>query len=122
MAARRKTRSAKGAVRRPARKTLAKLENELPGTLAEFSRRVRRELTNLERKVEKAAAPTRRKVARALRDAAHALGRYEAEGEKQWNRLTGQARREALSVLRKLEKAVAPARGRRPARKKAATG
>jgi hypothetical protein len=118
MAARKKT-TAKGTRGRPARQTLAKLESELPRTLAEFSKRVRKELTGLEVRVEKAAAPTRREIARVLRQASHALGRYEAEGEKQWKRLTGQARREALSVLRRLEKAVAPPR-RRVARKKTA--
>lgn len=111
MAARRKTRSQPKGV---AGKTLARLEDELPDSLAEFSRRVRRELTSLERKIEKAAAPKRRRIARALRDAAHTLGRYEAEGEKRWRRLTDQARREAVMALRKLERAVAP-QGRSPA-------
>lgn len=117
MAARRKKRSA---TKGTAGKTLARLESELPDTLAEFSRRVRKELGSLERKVEKAAAPRRRQIARALREAAHTLGRYEAEGEKRWNRLTTQARREALSVLRKLEKAVAPPARKKASRKKAA--
>jgi hypothetical protein len=108
MAARRKTRSATGA----RREALARLESELPRTLDEFSQRVRKQLTSLERRVEKAAAPARRQIARALRDASHALGRYEAEGEKRWKQLTGRARREALSVLQRLEKALKPpARG-----------
>jgi len=121
MAARKKT----AAVRRPTRRkeALARIESELPPTLKDFSRRVHRELTVLENRVEKAAAPARREIARVLRQASHALGRYEAEGERQWKRLTGQARREALAVLHKLEKVIeeprarAAAAGRTAARK-----
>ena len=38
-----------------------------------------------------------------LRDASHRLGRFEAEGERRWKNLTGEARREALQLLRRLE-------------------
>lgn len=112
MAARRKGSAVRKRTPGKARQALARLEDELPPTLAEFSHRVQRKLTALERKVEKAAAPTRRRIARALRDASRALGRYEAEGEQRWRRLTGPARREAIAMLRKLEKTLAEPRRR----------
>jgi hypothetical protein len=45
-----------------------------------------------------------------LRDASHRLGRFEAEGERRWKDLTGEARREALQLLRRLEKTLEPRR------------
>jgi hypothetical protein len=46
---------------------------------------------------------------RLLREASHELGRLEGRGEKAWQRLTVPYRRRAVAMLKKLEKAVAPA-------------
>jgi len=87
---------------------LGRLERELPPTLRQFSRRVRTGLTRLEREIVNARSLARGEATRLLRDASQALGRYEAYGERQWRRLTTPARREALRILRRLEKALAP--------------
>ena len=89
--------------------------DELPPTLRQFSRRVRTGLTRLEREIVNARTVARGEATRLLREASQALGRYEAYGERQWRRLTTPARREALHILRRLEKALAP----RPAAKRA---
>ncbi len=98
---------------------LKKLEPELPANLQEYSRQVRRELVKLERQIETAQRDARRGWTRLLRDVSHQLGRLEAEGEKRWKKQTYPARREAVKVLKRLEKAIEPPR-RRPARKKKA--
>jgi len=89
-----------------------RLERELPPRLRDFSRRARRGLSSLERDIEKAEARTRRGAARLLREASHALGRFEAEGERRWRKLSAPARREAVRLLRRLERrfenAIAP--------------
>ena len=98
-------------VKRGLRKGVARVERlseDLPSTLDEYSSRMHKQLTLLEREVERAEARARREIARVLRQASHRLGRFEAEGEKQWNRLTAQARREALGLLRQLEKRLTP--------------
>jgi hypothetical protein len=87
-----------------ARKALKQMQSELPATLDQFSKRVRMGLTRLERTVEKAEVRYRRQAARMLRDASHRLGRFEAEGERRWKKLTSEARREALSLLRRMER------------------
>lgn len=114
MAARRKVSKARGRVARKtirrAQAGLQRLEDELPATLAEFSKRVQRGLGSLERRIDRVELRTRRQAARLLREASHQLGRYEAEGERRWKRLTGQARRDALRLLHRLEKALEPAR------------
>jgi hypothetical protein len=117
----RKKASKKVAQRKTARTTmranLKRLEDELPPTLREFARGVRLRLTRLEREIHKADVARRRRWTKLLRDASHQLGRYEAQGERQWKKLTRQARQEAVSVLQRLERAVAPPK---PKRKKAA--
>jgi len=85
-----------------------KLSDDLPATLDEFSRRVTRQLTRLEHEVERAETRARREIARVLRQASHRLGRFEAEGERRWDQLTAQARKEALTMLNKLEKRIEP--------------
>jgi len=48
------------------------------------------------------------------------LGQFEAAGEKHWKKLTDAPRRDAVRLLRKLEKAIEPSKGKKaPARKKA---
>jgi hypothetical protein len=100
---------------RRAARTLARIEGELPPTLGQFERRVRRGLEGLERRIERAEARTRRQLARLLREASHTLGRYEAAGEARWRKLTSQARRDALRVLRNLEAQLEPAGARQAA-------
>lgn len=89
-----------------AKQALREMGSELPATLDEFSKRVRAKLGKLERSVEKAEARYRREAAKVLRHASHQLGRFEAEGERRWKKLTAEARKEALQVLRRMEKAL----------------
>jgi hypothetical protein len=125
-AARKKT-VAKKAGRKKTAKTAARkrsgaasrLEQEFPPTLGDFSRRLRRQLNALERNIEKTEWRYRRQATRALRDASHRLGKFEAMGDRAWKRLTGQARREVLGVLRRVEKALEDPQPR-PRPKKAA--
>ena len=117
MAQRKKTTTRKKTTRKKARRkssALARLEEEMPRTLKELSREARRNLTRLERDLEKAGAQTRRRLARLIRDGSHRLGQLEARGEREWRKLGRKARLEAVSVLKRMEKAVAP----KPARKK----
>src|SRR3990172_5024392 len=99
--ARRKTRAS-------LQRSIARMEGELPRTLAQFSRRMQARLGDLEKRLEKAGAVYRRRGTRLLREASHRLGRFEAEGELRWKRLTARARREALHVLRRLERELGP--------------
>lgn len=96
---------------------LDQLEHELPENLAEFSHRMRRRLTQLERQLEHARDAYARRSTRVLRSASLQLGRFEAMGEKHWKRLTNEARRDAVKVLRQLEKAIEPPK---PVRRKTA--
>jgi hypothetical protein len=80
---------------------------------------VRARLRQLEARIGKAGALYRARWARLLRDASHQLGRFEAEGEARWRRLTALARRDAVKILKRLEKEVAPPRPRRRAKARA---
>ena len=109
--------------REPSSRT-ARTEQEFPQTLRDFSRRLRRQLNALERNIEKTEWRYRRQATRALRDASHRLGKFEAMGERAWRKLTAQARREVLGVLRRVEKAIEgpeapPAKATRPSARKA---
>ena len=97
--------------------TVARIESNLPRTLREYSRSVQRELSRIERDVEKVTATTRKNGIKLLREASHELGRLEQQGERAWLRLSLPYRRRAVSLLKQLEKAVAPAKA---TRKKAA--
>ena len=77
-------------------------------------------LGRLERQIETARRDARRRWTRVLRDVSHQLGRLEANREKQWRRLTLQARRDAAKALRRLERAIEPPRPRRKAKARAA--
>ena len=124
MAAGRKT-----ARRRPARRASAKaltsdLTQELPSRLSDFTKRTRSLLGTLEKDVVKAQASYRRVAARLLREASVELGKFETRGEREWRKLSQVARRNALSMLRRLEKVVgsskAKGRGRGAGATKAA--
>lgn len=108
--ARKKKKTSRGAV--------ARFEGELPKTLREYSRNVRKELTRIERDVEKVTAATRKRGIKLFREASYELGKLEQQGEKAWTRLTNPYRRKAVSLLKQLEKAVAPA-GKKATKKKA---
>jgi hypothetical protein len=113
MAGRKTTGAARSGTRSRARAEATRSVRAMPTTLDELSRRVQQELSTLERRIVEAAAPARRELARALRQASHRLGRLEATGRGRWQRLTGDARRQAAALLRRVEKAVgAPARRR----------
>jgi hypothetical protein len=110
----RKKTSAKSAIRR--------FEEEvLPADLRAYSRRVRRGLSRVEREIEKSQRDARRRWTRLLRDVSHQLGRIEAQGEKRWNQRTTQARRDAVKLLKKLERAIEPPKKRPATRKKVAS-
>jgi hypothetical protein len=89
-------------------RSIARIEGELPPTLAQFSRRIRVGLGDLEKRLERAGAVYRRRGTRLLREASHQLGRFEAEGELRWRRLTARARREASQLLHRLERELGP--------------
>jgi DNA anti-recombination protein RmuC len=97
----------------------ARLEAELPTSLAEFVRQVTTRLNRLEKQLDKAEGRYRREWTRTLKTVSRQLGRFEAAGEKRWKKLTDAPRRDAVRVLRKLEKAIEPSKGRTTRRKKA---
>src|SRR5262249_11020845 len=101
-----------------ARSALARLEAELPPNLRDFSRQVQRGLSRLEKQIESAQRDARRRWARLLRDVSHQLGGLEGRGEQRWRQQSLQARREAVRLLQRLQKAIEPPRG--PARSAAA--
>jgi hypothetical protein len=79
-------------------------------------------LGELEARIEKAGTAYRRRWTRLLREASHQLGRFEAEGELRWRRLTARARRDAVQLLRRLEREIGhDGRQRKAARRKGAT-
>jgi len=99
---------------------LEQLEADLPPNLRDFSRRVRRGLVQLEKRIEKDGRDARRRGVRMLREASHQLGQLEAQGEREWKRQTQRARRAAVSLLRRLERAIQPPRKKRPRKKRTA--
>ena len=106
---------------RRAQQALARIEGDLPPNLADFSRRVRRGLTRLERQIETARADTLRRSTRVLREVSRQLGRLEAPGQKRWKKLSTQARKDAVRLLRRLEKAIEPPKPRPRVASKAGT-
>ena len=99
-------RAARGALARrkeQAVRAFGRLEGELPPSLKQFSRRVRKGLESLERRIDRAEARARREIAGLLREASHLLGRFEAEGDRRWRRLTALAQRDALEILHRIE-------------------
>jgi hypothetical protein len=124
MAARKKTARKSAAKKKTTRKkkrpnVRARIEAELPKSLTEFVRQVNTRLNRLEKQLEKAEGRYRREWTRTLKNVSRQLGRFEAEGEKRWNKLTAGPRRDAVRLLRKLEKAIEPSKARPASRKKA---
>ena len=81
---------------------------ELPPTLRAYASEVRKRLDALERELARAQVDVRRQAARVLREASQQLGKLEAEGEAGWRRLAAPYRKELVTLLRRLEKALAP--------------
>lgn len=113
--AKKKTGTRKAA--RSSKSALGRLEAELPKSLRDYVKRVERGFSGIEKTIEKAGAGAQKRALRAVRDAGKQLGRLEDRGEAAWARLTVAARKEAVSLLDRLEAAIAPPK---PARKKKA--
>lgn len=97
-----------------AKKTSALGPIEVPERLEEFLKSAQKRLDELERDVYRAGAKVRRNGVRVLREVSHELGKIEQRGEAEWRRLRAHYAREAVKILQRIEKAVAP-----PARKRA---
>jgi len=96
-----------------------RIEEELPPELRQYAKRMRQGLSRLEKQLASAQEGARRRWAHLLREASHQLGRIEALGEREWRKRTTQARRDAVKLLRRLEKAIEPRSAARPRRKPA---
>ncbi len=99
---------------------LDRLERELPPTLQDYSRRVRSQLGKLEREIYRTQARYRRQAVQLLREGSHRLGGLEALGERGWRNLSRRARKEILTVLRRLEHVVETAGTQKPKRRQKA--
>jgi hypothetical protein len=86
---------------------------ELPARLQDFTKQIRTLLGKLEKEVTKAQTTYRRRAARLLREASVELGKFETRGESEWRKLSSTARRNALTILKRLEKFVGPAKSAR---------
>jgi hypothetical protein len=104
---------------RRAKGRFAQFEAQLPTTLREFAGDLHKRLDRLEREAAKAQVEARRRAARLLREASHQLGRLEVGGEAAWRKLGAAYQKDLIALLGRLEKALAPARRRRQARRKA---
>jgi hypothetical protein len=112
---RKKRTTRSGAARGRLSAAMGRIESELPPTLRDYSRQMRKRLDRLERDLTRAQAGMRRRAARLLREASHQLGRLEVGGEAGWRRLASPYRKRLVELMRRLEKAVAPAGARRRA-------
>ena len=115
-AAKKKAAKRKTAKRKTATGALARIEAELPKTLRGYVQEIEKRLNRLEKDIEKAGASARRSSAKLLRDASRRIGALEQQGEAALRRVP--YRREAIALMHKLEKSVAPAR--KSTKKKAA--
>jgi hypothetical protein len=102
-----------------ARSAIARIEAELPASLRDYVKQVEGQLNRLEKRIEKAGASARKQATRLLRDASKQVGSLEARGEAAWGRLTAPYRKEAVSLLDRLEAAIEPAAPAKPRRKRA---
>jgi hypothetical protein len=103
-AARRRTSRSRGR----GRKAFIRIEEQLPPTLREYAAEIRKRLDRLEREIARARVEARRRAARVLRDASQQLGRLEVGGEAGWRRLGASYQKDLISLLRRLEKTLAP--------------
>jgi hypothetical protein len=102
-----------------AESTVQRLEAELPPNLGQYVRRMRKDLARLEKQLVSAQEGARKRWAHLLREASHQLGRVEALGEREWRKRTTRVRRDAVKLLRRLEKAIEPRSVAAPSRKRA---
>jgi hypothetical protein len=103
-----------------ARSAIARIEAELPASLRDYVGQVEGQLNRLEKRIEKAGASARKQATRLLREASKQVGSLEARGEAAWSRLTAPYRKEAVTLLDRLEAAIAPpATSPKPRRKRA---
>jgi len=107
------------ALRGKVKSRVQRIEEELPPELRQYAKRMRQGLSRLEKQIASAQEGARRRWAHLLRQASHQLGRVEALGEREWRKRTHQARRDAVKLLRRLEKAIEPRSVARPRRKPA---
>lgn len=105
---------------------IARIEQELPKTLRDFGKQVRKNLNQLERDIERAIPAARKRTARLIREASHELGRIEERGEAAWRKRVSKVGRdahkmtkEARGLMRRLERAAAPAKQKKKAARKA---
>lgn len=86
---------------------------DFPQSLDQFSRQIRKNLTSLEKQMNKAGKEYRRSTISLFREVSHQLGHFEALGERRWKKLTNNARKDVAKLLRRLEKVIEPAKGRK---------
>ena len=121
MAAARKTTRKKTTRKKAGRKSaLDLLEESLPKDLRSYAHRMRLNLARIEKQIDTARKERRRQFVRMLKEASHRLGRLEAEGEKRFRQQTTQARKDAVKLLHRIERAIEPKPRKKAARKKAA--
>ena len=101
-AAKKKTARKKKAARRS---TIDLVGSELPKSLKAFGRQCRRDLSSIEKQIEIAGKDTRRSLTRIVRDVSHQLGTLEARGEREWRKLSRNAKRDIERVVRRVRKA-----------------
>lgn len=87
------------------RSTIDLVGSELPKSLKAFGRQCRRDLLAIEKQIEIAGKDTRRSLTRIVRDASHQLGTLEARGEREWRKLSRNAKRDIERVVRRVQKA-----------------
>jgi hypothetical protein len=87
------------------RSTIGLVGSELPKSLKAFGRQCRRDLSAIEKQIEIAGKDTRRSLTRIVRDASHQLGTLEARGEREWRKLSRNAKRDIERVIGRVKKA-----------------
>jgi hypothetical protein len=87
------------------RSTIDFVGSELPKSLKAFGRQCRRDLSAIEKQIEIAGKDTRRSLTRVVRDVSHQLGTLEARGEREWRKLSRNAKRDIERVVRRVRKA-----------------
>ena len=87
------------------RSTIDLVGSELPKSLKAFGRQCRRDLSAIEKQIQIAGKDTRRSLTRIVRDVSHQLGTLEARGEREWRKLSRNAKRDIERVIRRVRKA-----------------
>jgi hypothetical protein len=101
-----------------ARSAISRIEAELPVSLRDYVGEVEAQLNRLEKRIEDAGSAARKRATRLLREASKQLGSLEERGEAAWGRLTASYRKEAVSLLDRLEAAIEPAAPVAPAKRR----